>query len=202
MTRAETDAFLHELRATLALLEALPIPTISAVSGFALGGGLELALATDLRVVGPRAQLGLPESRLAIVPGAGGTYRLPRLIGQSRALDIALTGRRVGAIEAVQIGLANRVVDVDGQLEGTAAAAELGPDADPEGRIEVINAAIEVAKEICEGGPIAVRAAKKAVKAEDADVEDECYRAVVETKDRNEALLAFREKRLPGFTGQ
>ncbi|KAI5855491.1 ClpP/crotonase-like domain-containing protein [Tricharina praecox] len=186
MTRQDVDTFLADLRGLLKMLETLPIPTISAISGFALGGGLELALATDIRIVAPAAQLALPETRLGIIPGAGGTYRLPRLVGQSRALDIVLSGRRVGAIEAVHIGLANRIVDV-------------GPD--EEGRERTIDAAVEVAQEICTGAPQAVRIAKRVVIAEDEEAENRGYLEVVGTKDRNEALKAFAEKRKPVFSG-
>ena len=173
MTAADVDAFLAGLRGALRTLEALPIPTISAISGVALGGGLELALATDLRVVAPGAQLGLPETRLGIIPGAGGTFRLPRLVGQSRALDIILTGRRVGAIEAVQIGLANRIVDV-GPFEESLDGGE--------GRERTIDAAIEVAQQICLGAPKAIKIAKRAVIAEDEEAEGRCYLEVVQTR--------------------
>jgi methylglutaconyl-CoA hydratase len=187
MTRQDVDVFLSDLRGMLKTLEALPIPTIAAISGFALGGGLELALAADLRVVAPAAQMALPETRLGIIPGAGGTYRLPGLVGRSRALDIVLSGRRVGAIEAVQIGLANRIVDV---------APEEG-----EGRERTIDAALEVAREICTGAPIAIRVAKRVVVAEDEEAENRGYLEVVSTKDRDEALRAFAEKRRPVFEG-
>lgn len=91
-------------------LAALPFPTIAAINGFALGGGLELALAADMRVASPQARLGLPEVSLGVIPGYGGTQRLPRIIGLGRALDLILTGRPVGAEEALAMGLANRVV--------------------------------------------------------------------------------------------
>ncbi|KAF8250356.1 ClpP/crotonase [Wilcoxina mikolae CBS 423.85] len=187
MSPDQVATFLADLRSTLHMLETLPIPTISAISGFALGGGLELALATDLRIVAPGAQLGLPETRLGIIPGAGGTYRLPELVGTSRALDIVLTGRRVGAIEAVQIGLANRIVNVEGEEEG---------------RERTIDAAIEVAQEICTGAPIAIKIAKRVVTARDEEAENRGYLEVVGTKDRDEALVAFKEKRIPVFKGE
>ncbi|KAL7273499.1 hypothetical protein RUND412_003637 [Rhizina undulata] len=186
-TKTQTDAFLTSLRSTLKTLSSLPIPTLSAISSLALGGGLELALATDLRIVSPRAQLGLPETRLGIIPGAGGTYRLPRLIGEARAKDLILTGRRVGAIEAVQIGLANRIVDIDEEGEG---------------RIKTIDATIEVAQEICFGAPIAIKIAKAAVEGAREEVENGLYEKVVGTEDRNEALSAFRERRIPSFKGR
>jgi methylglutaconyl-CoA hydratase len=188
MSQDEVATFLSNLRSTLRMLETLPIPTISAISGFALGGGLELALATDLRIVAPSAQLGLPETRLGIIPGAGGTYRLPELVGTSRALDIVLTGRRVGAIEAVQIGLANRIVNISEEEE--------------EGRERTIDAAVEVAQEICTGAPIAIKVAKRVVTARDEEAENMGYLEVVGTKDRDEALVAFKEKRRPIFRGE
>ncbi|KAH0609622.1 uncharacterized protein H6S33_013108 [Morchella sextelata] len=180
-TKADTDAFLTSLRSTLTNLSTLPIPTISAISSVALGGGLELALATDLRVVSEGAQIGLPETRLAIVPGAGGCYRLPALVGRSRALDLILTGRRVGAAEALGMGLVNRVVEGD-----------------------AVEGAVEVAMEVCRGGPVAVRAAVEAVGRGRGGEEGEgwAYERVVGTWDRNEALRAFREKRKPEFKGE
>jgi len=188
MTKEEVTEFLTLLRSTLSTLSELPIPTISAISSFALGGGLELALATDIRVVSTAAELGLPETRLGIIPGAGGTFRLPKLVGESRALDIVLSGRRVSGIEAVQIGLANRIVDLKG-LQGE----------DVEGREKTIDAAVEVARAICTGAPLAVRVAKRVVKGADEGVEARGYDEVVGTKDRDEALRAFAEKRRPVF---
>jgi methylglutaconyl-CoA hydratase len=191
MTKEEVTEFLTLLRSTLSTLSELPIPTISAISGFALGGGMELALATDIRVVSTTAKLGLPETRLGIIPGAGGTFRLPKLVGESRALDIVLSGRRVSGIEAVQIGLANRIVDLKGLQEE-----------DVEGREKTIDAAVEVARAICTGAPLAVRVAKRVVKGADERVEARGYDEVVGTKDRDEALRAFAEKRGPIFRGE
>jgi len=96
-----------------AQLDTLSVPSIAAISGFALGGGCELALACSFRLAGPRARFGLPEIKLGLIPGYGGTQRLPRLIGQSRALEIILTGRMVSAQEALAIGLVNRIVEGD-----------------------------------------------------------------------------------------
>jgi methylglutaconyl-CoA hydratase len=107
-----TAAFLSNLRNTFTSLSALPIPTISAISSLALGGGLELALCTHMRVMASTAVVGLPETRLGIIPGAGGTYRLPALIGLGRARDLILTGRRVTAAEAYFLGIADRLVEV------------------------------------------------------------------------------------------
>lgn len=189
-----TAEFLANLRNTFKSIEELEIPTISAISSTALGGGLELALATQLRVFGSTAMVGLPETRLAIIPGAGGTYRLPKVVGTNRALDMILTGRRVSAPEAYFMGLCNRLVEVtpeEASKEGVA-------------REKVLAEAIKYALDICEGGPIALTQAIRAVtnweKGENA--ENEAYEHVVGTEDRNEALFAFVEKRKPSFKGR
>ncbi len=124
LDRGGFAAYLAELRGTLDALEALPQPTIAAVGGLALGGGLELALACTMRVVAPGAGLGLPEVRLGLLPGAGGTQRLPRLIGASSASDLLLTGRTVGGEEAHRIGLADRIAD-DADAGAAALAREI-----------------------------------------------------------------------------
>lgn len=177
-TPLDTRNFLKKLNYTLDLFEAQPVPTISAISGLALGGGLELALATDFRVLGEKAAVGLTETRLAIIPGAGGTYRLPRLIGQAKALDMVLTGRRVGAEEALAIGVASRTVK----------------NAD--------EGALALAKDIAAGGPLAVVAGKKAVRGASKAWEEAAYERVVNSEDKFEALAAFAEKRKPVFKGR
>ncbi|KAI9725054.1 MAG: hypothetical protein M1812_000330 [Candelaria pacifica] len=187
----ETKEFLSSLRATFAELSSLPIPTISALSSIAFGGGLELALTTHLRVFASTAVVSLPETRLGIIPGAGGTYRLPALIG-NRALDLILTGRRVAAPEAYFLGICDRLVEVlpeESAVEGKA-------------RAKVLDEAFKLAREVCDGAPLAVSAALKAVKGATEDVENSCYEDVVVTEDRNEALKAFREKRKPAFQGR
>lgn len=202
-TPEDTTQFLKDLRGTLRELAALPIPTIAAISSVALGGGLELALATTFRIVAPDVQLALPETRLGILPGAGGTYRLPRLIGRSRAMDMILTARRVGGVEAAEIGLANWVVEVGDKEEGEEGGKEaVAAGAKDEGREKVIEAAVEIALEMCLGGPIALRAALRAVDGQCEAAENAAYETVVGTKDRNEALAAFREKRRPVFKGE
>ncbi|RHZ66900.1 putative mitochondrial methylglutaconyl-CoA hydratase (Auh) [Aspergillus thermomutatus] len=194
MTKDETNAFLAKLRGTFHDLAALQIPTISAISSMALGGGLELALCTHLRVFGSSAIVGLPETRLAIIPGAGGTYRLPALIGVNRARDMILTGRRVSGPEAYFLGLCDRLVEILPEEEEKAGAA----------REKVLRESIKLALDICEGGPIAIKQAIRAVggyqRGEAA--ENEAYNGVIETEDRYEALMAFAEKRKPAFRGR
>ncbi|KAI6715345.1 hypothetical protein JHW43_002087 [Diplocarpon mali] len=196
----ETAAFLANLRNTFTALATLPIPTISAVSSLALGGGLELALCTHMRVLASTAQVGLPETRLGIIPGAGGTYRLPALIGLGRARDMILTGRRVSAAEAYFLGIADRLVEIvpEEGKEGDEYKKELMGKA----KEEVLSVAVKLAGEICQGGPVAVRAALQAVQYAREEVENKMYERVVGTEDRNEALLAFREKSMPEFKGR
>lgn len=200
MVGNRTAAFLANLRNTFSSLAALPIPTISAVSSLALGGGLELALCTHMRVLASTAVVGLPETRLGILPGAGGTYRLPALIGLGRARDLVLTGRRVTGAEAYFLGIADRLVEVVAEegKEGEDGKAELMTRA----REEVLREAVRLAGEICEGGPIAIRSALQAVNYAREEVENKMYERVVGTEDRNEALAAFREKRRPVFKGK
>ncbi|KAF2641592.1 ClpP/crotonase [Massarina eburnea CBS 473.64] len=192
-TAEDTENFLTTLRGTFTSISQLPIPTISALAAPAFGGGLELALTTHLRVFGTTTVVALPETRLAILPGAGGTYRLPALIGLSRARDLILTGRRVGALDAYFLGLCDRLVEVtsdEAQQPGVA-------------RGKVLDEAVRLAMEICEGGPIAINAALAAVEgcAFGEKAENAAYDIVLKTKDRDEALAAFREKRKPVFKG-
>lgn len=141
------------------------------------------------------AAVGLPETRLGILPGAGGTYRLPGLIGLGRARDLILTGRRVAAPEAYFLGIADRLVEVvpeDGKED------QLLPTA----RKLALAEAVRLAQEISEGGPVAIRAALQAVEWARPEKEAEMYQRVVNTEDRNEALKAFQEKRKPIFKGR
>lgn len=186
MSQPEVAAFVHGLRAGFTDLEDLPMPVIAAMEGAAFGGGLELALAADLRVAGADARMGLVETSLAIIPGAGGTQRLPRLIGRSRAKELIFTARRIGATEAEHLGLVDRLVPAGQALE----------------------AALTLAREILPNGPVALRMAKLAVNrgAElDRDsglaFEQACYAQVIPTQDRLEGLAAFRDKRKPRYTG-
>ncbi|KAI0018187.1 ClpP/crotonase [Xylariomycetidae sp. FL0641] len=203
-TPDETKAFLADLRGTFTALAALPIPTVSAIASLALGGGLELALCTHFRVLASTATVGLPETRLGIIPGAGGTFRLPALVGLPRARDLVLTGRRVSAPEAYFLGLADRLVEVLPEDERDAVGkGEEGEEEVPRrARRAALAEAVRLALEVCEGGPVAVRAALQAVAYAQPEVENAMYERVVRTEDRDEALAAFREKRKPVFKGR
>jgi enoyl-CoA hydratase len=166
-------------------LAALPFPTIAAINGYALGGGLELALAADLRVAAVGAKLGLPEVQLGLIPGYGGTQRLPRLIGLGRALDLILTGRHVGAEEALSLGLVNRVAE------------------------DALAGARELARACLHNAPIALGLAKEAVARgldvtlpQGLEIEADLFGMVVTTEDMKEGAAAFLEKRSPDFKGQ
>ncbi|MGH2636290.1 MAG: enoyl-CoA hydratase/isomerase family protein [Actinomycetota bacterium] len=167
-------------------LEAIPKPVIAAVNGFALGGGCEVALACDLRFAAADAQLGLPEITLGIIPGAGGTQRLPRLVGLARARDLILSGRRVDADEALAIGLVDRVV----------------------APAEVYGAALEEAGRFALGPTLAYAAAKRALSAtagglaDGLRVEREAFVPLFGTRDQEEGMRAFLEKRAPVFEGR
>ncbi|GAP85109.1 putative enoyl- hydratase isomerase [Rosellinia necatrix] len=203
-TQEETAEFLANLRGTFSSLARLPIPTISAISSLALGGGLELALCTHFRVLASTAAVGLPETRLGIIPGAGGTHRLPALIGLPRARDLILTGRRVSAPEAYFLGLADRLVEVlpeEGE-EKDGAGGEVDEGLPARARRAALAESVRLAAEICEGGPIAIRAGLQAVAWAREEVEDAMYQRVVTSEDRYEALAAFREKRKPVFKGR
>lgn len=151
-------------------------------------------MCTTFRVFGSSAIVGLPETRLAIIPGAGGTYRLPALIGANRARDLILTGRRVSGAEAYFLGLCDRLVEIlpdEVKAEGIA-------------RQKVLNVSVQLAKDICEGGPVALREAMKAVNGwqRGEAAENEAYNNILQTEDRVEALKAFAEKRKPVFKGR
>jgi len=186
MSKPEVAVFVTGIRAAFSELSRMRVPTIAAINGPALGGGLEMALACDLRVAGPLAKIGLTETKLAIIPGAGGTQRLPRLIGASRAKELIFTGRLLDSQQAFNCGLVNHVCSVDA-LTGAAA----------------------LAREIENQGPVALEMAKKAIDtgmqvdlATGMDVESACYAQIIPTKDRLEGLAAFKEKRKPVYIGE
>lgn len=189
-----TNEFLTKLRGTFRELAALQIPTISSISSIALGGGLELGLCTHFRVFSSSTVVGLPETRLAIIPGAGGTYRLPELIGVPRARDMILTGRRVSGPESYFIGLCDRLVEVLPEEEQQPGAA----------REKILKESIKLALDICEGGPVAIKEAMQAVQGyqQGEKAENAAYAGVMESEDRIEALRAFIEKRKPAYRGR
>ncbi len=187
MSADEVHAFHVLLRRALDGIEAAPQVFLAAINGAALGGGLELALACDLRIASDTAQLGLPEVSLGIIPGGGGTQRLPRLIGAGRAKDLVLTARRVGAAEALAMGLVSQI----------APPQRLLPEA------------LAVAERVGRNAPISLRQAKRAIDGgiglplpEALALENRLYQDCLGTRDRQEALRAFAEKRPPIFTGE
>ncbi len=181
---AAFTAYGDALRAGLDRLAGTDRITIAAVDGLALGGGLELAIACHLRVAGSSARLGLPEVKLGLVPGAGGTQRLPRLVGRGRALDIMLSARQVPAQEALTMGLVDRVVEVGRATE----------------------AAIELARELCTMSLPALRAVVRLVDTSFDTILDEGFRIetaeeqeLFESGEAAEGLAAFLGKRAPNF---
>lgn len=207
MNSSQINDYLELLRITTSRLAVLPIPTIAAVAGFALGGGLELALCCSFRVFSADAIVGLPETRLGIIPGAGATYRLPELIGLSRARELILSGRRIQAAEALSIGLCNSVVDTDTQLgesrphqsPPSESCAQLPKTA----RTCTMEGAINFAQEICSGAPLATKAAWEALSnSPSAAREASLYGSLLKTDDRLEGLASFLEKRRATFVGR
>ena len=187
LTQDEVKKFIITIRNLLTSIQNLPIPVISAVNGIALGGGTEVALASDIRIASENASMGLTEARLAIIPGGGGTQRLPRIVGVAKAKELIFTGRRVDAKEALDIGLVNKVAASENLLEECMKMADM----------------------IAETGPIAVEMAKYAIdKGIETDlatglaIESNAYRVTIPTEDRTEGLTAFREKRKPVYKGR
>ncbi|MFL6104227.1 MAG: enoyl-CoA hydratase/isomerase family protein [Actinomycetes bacterium] len=173
-------------RRGFAAVRRCPLPTVAAVSGFALGGGTELAISCDLVVAATDATFGLPEVRLGLVPAGGGTQLLVRRVGRSAARDLVLTGRRVGAAEALELGLADRVVPGGEVLAAAAARAdELAGTAPPAVRMPTW--ALEV------GADLPLEAAM--------EVEDQAWRGAVLSNDRREGIAAWMEKRDPEWPG-
>ncbi len=187
MSAEDVHRFHEGLRTALRGLEHAPQVVVAAINGAAMGGGLELALACDLRIASEAAALGLPEVSLGIIPGGGGTQRLARLVGVARAKDLVLTARRIGAAEALAMGLVTRIA--------------------PQARL--LGEALALAEQVARNAPVSLRQAKRAIDdgfhlplEEALALENRLYQACLGTKDRVEALRAFAEKRPPVFTGE
>ncbi|OEH94385.1 enoyl-CoA hydratase [Bacillus solimangrovi] len=187
MSEVEVKKTVSLIRHTMDELESLPMPVIAAINGAAFGGGLELALSCDIRIASDNAKVGLTETSLAIIPGAGGTQRLTRLIGKGRAKELIFTAARLTANEAVEYGIIEHITSQD----------------------ELLNKANEIAEKISNNGPIAVRQAKLAInRGSEVDlqtglkIEEMAYAITIPTKDRIEGLQAFKEKRKPNYKGE
>lgn len=187
LTEQKVKRNIYKIGEVFSTIENLPQPTIAMMNGYAFGGGMELALACDFRIAADDVVLGLTETSLAIIPGAGGTQRLPRLIGEAKALELILTARRLKAEEALAYGMLTKVVSRESLLDETGKFADL----------------------MLANGPIALQQAKFAIKhGMNADlhtglnIERKAYEITIPTEDRVEALIAFGEKRKPIFKGK
>lgn len=185
-TPMQVKEYVFTIRNLFTAVEQLNKPVITAINGIALGGGTELALASDIRIASEKASMGLTETRLAVIPGAGGTQRLPRLVGKGHAKEMIFTAKRVNAAEALSIGLVNRVC---------------APEA-------LLDTCQQLAEKICENAPIAIEQAKYAINygmetdlSTGLSIESNAYWVCIPTEDRLEGLAAFREKRNPEFKG-
>lgn len=185
LTEPQVVQTVHLLREMVTAYSRLPVPVIGAIHGAAFGGGMELALACDIRLAADDAQMGMTEVGWGIMPGAGGCIRLPRLVGPALAKELIFCARRLSASEALALGLVNRVVP----------------------RTELLATAVGMAEQIARHAPLAVRAAKRAI---DGGLELEMglarewqeYQSIIHTEDRLEGLRAFAEKRPPVFRGE
>lgn len=191
MKLEEVAPFVSRTRKIFDDLAKLPVPVIAAIDGAALGGGLEMALACDFRFASSTTKMGLVETKLGIIPGAGGTQRLPRLIGIAKAKELIYTGMILDGNQAFAIGLVNQSV------------------AQNESRDAAYKHALQFAEQIVRNGPVAVKMAKLSIDGgieidlqSALKLEETCYSVVVPTKDRIEGLLAFKEKRQPNYTGE
>jgi len=187
LTEQQVKRNIYKIGEVFSTIENLPQPTIAMMNGYAFGGGMELALSCDFRIGTDDLVLGLTETSLAIIPGAGGTQRLPRLIGEAKAMELILTARRLKADEALTYGILTKVVSRENLLEETGKFADM----------------------MLANGPIALQQAKFAIKhGMNADlqtglnIERKAYEMTIPTEDRVEALIAFGEKRKPVFKGK
>ncbi|MFB5661859.1 enoyl-CoA hydratase-related protein [Alteribacillus sp. HJP-4] len=187
LSEKEVKRNVRMLRSLFSSIENLPQPVIAAINGYALGGGLELALACDFRYAAESAVMGLTEVSLAIIPGAGGTQRLTRLIGPSHAKELILTARKIDAETAKELGVVNKVFTEE----------------------ELMKGARELAEEMMANGPLALIQAKYAINhGNNTDlntglaIEAKAYEVIIPTEDRLEALEAFKEKRKPNFKAE
>lgn len=187
MNDNEVIAAVKKIGQTILEVEQMSMPVISAINGAAFGGGLELALGCDIRIAANHIQVGLTETALAIIPGAGGTQRLPRLIGIGKAKQLIYSAKRISATEAKELGIVEEVVD----------------------NALLLDEAVSMAKEIVKNGPIALRQAKSAInKGTQVDlisgleIELASYKETLQTEDRLEGLVAFKEKRRPVYKGR
>ncbi|XP_025415661.1 methylglutaconyl-CoA hydratase, mitochondrial-like [Sipha flava] len=187
---SEVGKRVADIRNLANVIENVPVPVIAAVDGTALGGGFELALSCDFIVSASNSIFGLVETKLGIIPGAGGTQRLARAIGGPLTKELIYTGRLFKAQQALEYGAVNRVIEQNDECTSA------------------YNTALEIAREILPNGPLAVKLAKKAIShGQQVDInngcaiEECCYNQVIPTKDRMEGLLAFVEKRKPKYKG-
>jgi enoyl-CoA hydratase/carnithine racemase len=177
----------RQVKGMFAALRAIPQPTVAAVFGFALGGGLELALSCDLIVASDDIVMGLPEVRVGLIPAGGATQLLTRAVGETKAKEIIFTGRRFEADEAAALGLVTKVVSP----------------------VQLETAAMELARDLCRSSPVAVRQAKRAIEAalgtsvdDGIEVEHRSWEEVINTSDRAEGIAAFNEKRDPQWSNR
>ncbi|HJV30908.1 MAG TPA: enoyl-CoA hydratase-related protein [Bacillales bacterium] len=187
MTEEEVPLAVAKIGALTAKIAAMPIPVVAVLNGVAFGGGLEIALACDIRIASNSIQVGLTETGLGIIPGAGGTQRLPRLIGEGNAKNMILRAKRLSATEAYRIGLLQEIYPQD----------------------ELETRSYQASREIARNAPIAIVQAKQAINDgmqvpldEGLTIEKSCYQTTIATLDRVEGLRAFQEKRPPVYIGK
>ncbi len=187
MTNQEVIEAVRYIGTTISNIEQMPMPVIAALNGVAFGGGLELALGCDIRLVASHVSLGLTETSLAIIPGAGGTQRLPRLIGIGKAKQLIYTAKKITASEAKELGMVEEVIEPS----------------------QLLDRAINLAAEIANNGPIALQQAKIAINhgmqvdlTTGIQIEHLSYKETLHTEDRLEGLTAFQEKRKAVYKGR